>query len=74
MIQSAEMQSKIATWRAKSAAGQMTVEDYKEALLALRESRRNAQNVSQASKTRKANAQPVNTAALKDSLKMLRKP
>jgi len=74
MIQSVEIQDKIRHWRQKQAEGRMTTEDYKEALLILRESRRQAQNVSQASRTKKANAAPVNTAALKDSLKMLRKP
>jgi hypothetical protein len=73
-MQSPELQNQIAQWRAKQAAGQMTLEDWKACLAALRQSRSSAQAASTASKSRKAPSTPVNIAALKDSLKMLRKP
>ena len=72
MQQSAELQSKIASWRAKQAEGTMTIADWKECFLTLRAARMGAQAASAASKARKA---PVDTGALKDSLRsLIRKP
>ena len=68
MIQSPEMNSKIAEWRAKQKAGTMTEKDWVEAMAALRSTRGAAQAASAAS--RKA---PVDVNALKDSLRALRK-
>lgn len=70
MLQSPELQSRIANWRAKQAAGTMTIADWTECLLALRQARMGAQAASAASKARKA---PVDTNALKDSLKAFAK-
>lgn len=69
-MQSPELQSKIASWRAKQLAGTMTQEDWKECFMGLRENRMRAQTASSASKARKA---PVDVNALKDSLKGLMK-
>jgi hypothetical protein len=70
MTQSPELQSKIATWRAKQADGSMTIADWIDCFKTLRAARMSAQAASAASKARKA---PVDTGALKDSLKALRK-
>lgn len=50
---SPEMQSRIANWRAKAAAGTITLEEMKEAIVALRESRRTAATQAPASKSAK---------------------
>ena len=71
IIQSPEILSKIAHWRAKQAAGEMTLEDYKEACAVLRANRAGASSVAAASKAR-ARA-PVNVESLKDSLKAFSK-
>jgi len=70
VIQSPELQMKIAHWRDKQSRGEMSPEDWIEAMTALREHRTGAQAASAASKARKA---PVNTSALKDSLRALKK-
>lgn len=72
MIQSPEVQNKIAQYRAKAATGNMTIEEWREALQTLRQSRSSAQAASSASKSRKAAAKaPVDTGALLGSLKAL---
>ena len=72
MQQSPELQSKIASWRAKQVDGTMTTADWRECFLTLRAARMGAQAASAASKARKA---PVDTGALKDSLRsLIRKP
>ena len=68
--QSPETQSTIAMWRAKQAAGTMSRQDWIDAFRLLRASRMGAQAASAASKARKA---PVNTEALKDSLRAFAK-
>lgn len=68
--QSPELQSKIAQWRSKQQEGTMTIADWKECFLTLRAARMGAQAASAASKARKA---PIDTSALKDSLRALRK-
>lgn len=72
MLQSPEMLSKIAQWRDKQARGEMTLDDYIEAMAALRQARTSAQSASAASKSSSKKA-PVDVEALKDSLKSLRK-
>lgn len=52
-----ELQSKIAEWRAKDAAGQMTVEDYIQVIAALREGRLGAAAASDGAKRKTAKAQ-----------------
>lgn len=73
MPQSPELIGKIAQWREKQAAGTMTQEDWREAFMVMRESRSGAQAAAAASKARTKG--PVDTAALKDSLRsLMRKP
>ena len=70
MILAPQLTSQIAHWRAKQAEGTMTIEDWKQCFAALRDARSSAQAASNASKGRKSKA-PVNTEALKDSLRGL---
>lgn len=70
MNQSPELLAKIASWRAKQAAGTMTVEDWNAAMADLRAHRTGSQAASAARRAAKA---PVDTQALKDSLRSLRK-
>lgn len=65
-----ELIAKIANWRAKQAAGTMTPQDWQEAMLDLRQKRSAAAQASAASKRTKG---PVDTQALKDSLRALSK-
>jgi hypothetical protein len=73
MIPSPELTSRIAHWRAKQAAGEMTIEDWKRVFTDLRQERASAQAASSASKGKRAAKAPVNTEALKDSLRGLMK-
>lgn len=72
MQQSPELQNAIAQWRAKQAAGTMSTQDWQECFRTLRAARMGAQAASAASKAR-AQKGPVDTAALKDSLRSLMK-
>jgi len=70
MIQSPEIQARIANWRAKQAAGTMTPEDWQQAMADLRQARTGAQ----AARASKATVKKVvDTQALKDSLRSLAK-
>ncbi len=75
MIQSPELQSRLAELRAKSITGDITEAEMIEAFRWLRSDRSAAQAASSASKSRKAAAKaPVDTAALKaDLLSKLKK-
>ena len=74
MIQSPETIAKIASWKAKQAAGLMTPDDWKEAMLYLRGDRTGRQTAGAVRRTAAAKA-PVDVGALKDSLRALaRKP
>lgn len=68
MNQSPELLARIASWRAKQAAGTMTIEDWKEAMTDLRQHRTSAQSAAAASRAKRA---PVDTSALKDGLRAL---
>ncbi len=73
-MQSPELQSKIAFWRAKADAGQMTREEWAECFAALRADRRGA--LAASAKPKRASAAkavkaPVDIGALKQSLKSL---
>ena len=70
MIPSPDLIRKMADWRAKQAAGTMTIEDWKEATDSLRAHRTGSQTSAAA---RRAKSAPVNVEALKDSLRGLRK-
>lgn len=65
-----ELISKIALWRAKQKDGTMTAADWQEAMADLREKRTAAATAAQASRKSKA---PVDTQALKDSLRAFAK-
>lgn len=67
---SPELIAKIANWRAKQAAGTMTVEDWREAMEGLRSDRTARQAAAQSKRTAKG---PVDTQALKDSLRAFAK-
>lgn len=71
MIQSPEMQGKIAEWRAKQQEGTMTLQDWLEAFRYMRSDRNGAQTASAASKAK--SKAPVDVGALKDSLKAFAK-
>jgi hypothetical protein len=68
--------SKLEFWRARQAAGQMTVEDWTQVFTDLRQARSSAQAASAASKKsggkKKAAKAPVDTAALKAGLLALK--
>lgn len=70
MIPSPELQSKIATWRARAAAGEMSQQDWKDCVADLRRSRAAA---TAAAKSRKSAKAPIDVGALKDSLKAFKK-
>lgn len=59
---SPELQSKILAWRSSAAAGTITLEEMKEAIIALRSGRRSAAEASAASGKKKKT--PVDTGAL----------
>lgn len=65
-----ELIAKIALWHAKQKEGTMTLKDWQEAMLDLREKRTAAQAAAQASRKAKG---PVDTQALKDSLRAFAK-
>lgn len=71
MIPNPELAGKIALYRHKQAEGTMTIEDWKTCFLDLRQARASAQTASAASKSGRAKKAPVNTEALKDSLRTL---
>lgn len=54
--QSADLQAKIAVWRQKNVDGTMTVEDYREAIAAIRGDRKSAHTASDQSRRTKAKA------------------
>jgi len=68
VLQSPETLQKISQWRAKQEAGTMTPEDWRDAMLDLREARRGAAQASA-----RAKRAPVDVNAMKESLKALRK-
>lgn len=72
MAQSPELQSKIAQWRARQVEGGMAINDWVEAFRMMRADRNRAQEASAASKAR-APRGPVDTNALKDSLRAFAK-
>lgn len=65
-----ELITKIANWRAKQKDGTMTLKDWQEAMLGLRQQRSAASAAAQASRKAKG---PVDTQALKDSLRAFAK-
>jgi len=69
MIPQAELVQKMALWRAKMAAGTLTPDELKEAMIAMRAHRTGAQSASAAKKASKV----VDVGALKDSLRGLAK-
>lgn len=74
MIQSPELQAKIALWRHRAATGEITIPELIEAMTVLRQSRSAAQAASSASKARAKKA-PVDTESLKAGLKgLMKKP
>lgn len=73
MIPDPTLAGKIAHWRQRQAAGDMTIEDWKTVFTDLRQARASAQIASTASKSKKAKAGPVNTEALKEGLRGLMK-
>lgn len=74
MLQSPEVQAKIAQWRVKNKEGQMSLEDWKQCFEDLRQDRQAAQTATSASKARKAKAPPRSAATLLSGLKSLAKP
>lgn len=66
---SAEMQAKIALWRQKAIEGTLTLEEQKEAIIALRADRRNAAVSSEASRRKKAKAEIKSADEMLDELK-----
>lgn len=56
MSQSAELQAKIAVWRERSANGTMTIEEYRDAIAAIRGDRKSAHAASDQSRRTKAKA------------------
>ena len=72
MIQTPELQNKIAQWRARQEKGEMSTADWLEAFTTLRQHRTGAQDAAAASRKRAPKA-PVDLNALKDSLKAFAK-
>lgn len=68
MIQSAEIQAKIASWRLKAADGTLTEEEMKEAIVILREGRTTALVASATAKRAKASAAIPNATDLLNEL------
>lgn len=63
-MQSSELQAKLAVWRQRTRDGTMTVEDYKEAIAAIRGDRKTAANTSEQAKRTKAKAAVPDAKAL----------
>lgn len=72
MAQSPEIIAKIAVWRAKAAAGDMSVEEYREAIAAIRGDRKSAAVASENSKRKKAAAVIPDAKALLGELGSLK--
>lgn len=71
-MQSPELQAKIAEWRQKAAAGTLTVEDMKAAILAIRGDRKGAAIASEQSKRKAAKAAVPDAKSLLADLKGLK--
>lgn len=71
---SAELQAKIAIWREKTRAGQMTVEEYRQVVESIRGERKSAAVASEQSKRAKAKAAVPDAKALLGALGGLKKP
>lgn len=67
-MQSPELQSRIAVWRAKAKDGTLTIEEQREAIAAIRGERKSAANASEQSKRTKAKAVVPDAKALLASL------
>ena len=68
---SLELQQKIASWRVRCAEGTMTLDDYKEAIVALRAGRVNAQVASAGAKRTRAQVAIPSAADMLSDLEAL---
>lgn len=62
MIQSPETQARIAEWRRKALDGSITLEEMKQAIIVLRESRTSAAQQAKTRSTRASNKPPAKSA------------
>lgn len=67
-MQSPELQSKIAVWRAKANEGTLTMEEQREAVAAIRGERKSAANASEGAKRKVAKAAIPDAKALLGAL------